>query len=86
MRLSSRWMVLLDDRILEFLREEGAHPPSQIARDERIRYGEKHVGNRCLELAQHDFLENLGNGVYQITDRGKEYLDGEYNAAAIAAR
>lgn len=85
MRLSPRWMVLLDDRILEFSREEGAHPPSQIARDERIRYGDAYVNLRCLELAEHGLLENHGNGVYEITDRGKRYLDGEYNAAAAIA-
>ncbi|WP_135805200.1 MarR family transcriptional regulator [Halorussus marinus] len=77
MRVSPRWMILLDDRILELISEEGPLIPSKIASDERIPYGSQHVGNRCRVLTNHGLLENIGNGVYVLTDRGKAYLKGE---------
>ncbi len=76
MRVSPRWMVLLDDRILEFISEEGPLTPSKIASDERIPYGSQHVGNRCRRLAESGLLKNIGNGVYVLTDRGEDYLEG----------
>lgn len=77
MRVSPRWMVLLDDRILELISEEGPLTPSKIASDSRIPYGSQHVGNRCRELAENGLLKNVGNGVYVLTDRGEDYLQGE---------
>jgi predicted transcriptional regulator len=70
-------MVLLDERILEFLQEEGPHTPSKIAEDSRIPYGAQHVGNRCRKLAENGFARNIGNGVYTITERGERYLEGD---------
>ena len=35
------------------------------------------------ELAKRGFLLNLGNGVYQITDRGEAYLAGEFDAQSM---
>lgn len=83
MRQSPKWMVLLDDRILEFIREEGARPPSKIAEDSRIRYSEQHIGNRCRKLAEQELLQNIGNGVYEITEKGEEYLDGTLDLTEI---
>jgi predicted transcriptional regulator len=70
-------MILLDDRILEFLSEEGPHSPSKIAQDDRIFYGSQHVGNRCRKLAKYGLVRNVGNGVYNITDVGGRYLAGD---------
>lgn len=81
MRKSGRWMVLVDDRILETLQEEGFMTPSDLAEQEAIRYSAQHVGDRCRKLAKHDLVENIGNGVYRITERGTKYLEGEINTA-----
>lgn len=70
-------MILLDERILEFLDELGPHAPSKIAEDSRILYKSQHVGNRCRLLAEAGLVRNVGNGVYDITERGKQYLAGE---------
>ena len=84
MRKSGRWMVLLDDRILEFLVEAGFSTPSEIAEDEHIHYSAQHVGDRCRKMAEHGLVENVGNGVYRITERGERYLAEELNTAEDA--
>lgn len=83
MRKSGKWMVLLDDRILELLAEEDNQymAPSDIADDNRIHYTSQHVGRRCKKLAEHGLLQSVGRGVYTITEEGRAYLEGEYNAA-----
>ncbi|MEF8757448.1 MAG: MarR family transcriptional regulator [Halobacteriales archaeon] len=83
MRLSGEWMTMADDRVLEYLREEGTSTPKRMSEDDRIRFSRSYVNARCTELARRSFLLNLGNGVYQITSRGREYLDGELDAAEI---
>ena len=85
MRKSARWMVLLDDRILEYVSENGPTLPSDIANDDRIPYGAQHIGNRCRKLAEKGFLDNLGNGVYVITQRGRDYLNEEFDAGDVDA-
>jgi predicted transcriptional regulator len=74
-------MVLLDDRILEYLVEAGFSTPSEIAEDEYIHYSAQHVGDRCRKMAEHGLVENVGNGVYRITERGEQYLAEELNTA-----
>ena len=85
MRLEAKWMVGADDRILEFLHEETASTPTKMHNDCRIRYSRTHINARLLELADRGLVQTLGNGVYQITDLGKEYLTGENDVAAIVA-
>lgn len=85
MRISGKWMVLLDDRILEFLQEEGPKIPSKIANDDRIHYGDQYVGDRCRKLSEYGLLENIGNGVYVITEQGKQYLAGDLDASELEA-
>lgn len=77
MRLSAEWMSLADDRILEFLREEGPRSPSRMAEDDRLRFSRSHINRRCKRLTEEGLTENLGNGVYSITQKGERYLDGE---------
>lgn len=85
MRLDAEWMTRADGRILEFLSEEGAHPPSKMADDDRMRFGAEYVGRRLREyLVPYGLARNLGNGVYQITEDGEAYLAGELDAAKLA--
>ncbi|PGF17613.1 winged helix-turn-helix domain-containing protein [Natrinema sp. CBA1119] len=87
MRLDAGWMVRADDRILEFLEEEGPHPPSKMETDERIKFGAEYLGRRCREyLCPHGLVKNLGNGVYAITEDGVSYLDGELDVSQINPR
>lgn len=76
-------MVLVDDRILEYLRAEGPYTPSKLVEAAELPWGVQHVGNRCRELESNGFVRNGGNGVYVITERGEEYLDGEFDASTL---
>lgn len=77
MRKSGEWMVLVDDRILEFIRENGGGTPGEIAKSDYIRVSSQHVGRRCRKLADKGLLYHVGNSAYTITERGEKYLDGE---------
>jgi predicted transcriptional regulator len=81
MRRPAKWMTLADERILEYLDELGNHQPSQIA--EEFGFHRKYIGKRCRILEKHSFVTNRGNGVYQITERGQDYLSGEFDASNL---
>ena len=76
-------MTIADERVLEFLAEEGPHSPSRIAEDERVHFTAEYVGRRCRKLAEYGLTRNIGNGVYQITEDGKQYLAGELDASEL---
>lgn len=70
-------MAQPDDRILEFLREEGPSTPKKMFDDGRVRFSRPYINVRCKELAEYGLLNHLGNGVYVITEQGEQYLKGE---------
>ena len=78
-RRSSSWMTLWDDRILEILAHEGASTPSKLADNDIIHVGASNISRRLSKLEQHDLVDALGNGVYQINTTGRLYLAGGYN-------
>jgi len=73
-------MTIWDDRILELIREEGSGSPTKLAESEYIRVSPQHVSRRLRKLAEHGLLQDLGNGVYVLTEIGENYLDGEVDA------
>ena len=75
-------MVLADERILEYMRENESGAPTEMAESGDVRYTPQHISQRCKKLAENDLLRSLGNGVYIITDAGKAYLKEEYDAEA----
>jgi predicted transcriptional regulator len=77
MRYSGDWMVLADDRILEYIRENESGRPTAMSRSGAVRYSRQYVHDRCKKLVEHGLLKHFGNGVYVITERGERYLDGE---------
>ena len=76
------WMDPADDDILELMREDEIFEPSQIS-DEGICRG-PHAAYRCRELADRGLLEKHMTGVYDISDLGERYLEGEVDAAELA--
>ena len=78
-------MTIADERILEFLQEEGPRTPTRIVNDGRVRFSRPHINTRCLKLTGYGLLETLGNGVYRITDEGEQYLRGELDASELDA-
>ena len=84
MRQSAEWMTIADERILEFLSEEGPRQPKQIATDDRITFSDQYIGQRCRRLVPYGLVQNLGNGLYAITNPGKQYLAGELDARDLS--
>lgn len=84
MRYSGDWMVLADDRILEYIREEGSGRPKAMADSGYVRFSRPYITQRCKTLVEHGLLRHLGNGVYVIADRGERYLDGEIDTSEDA--
>lgn len=75
-------MVLADERILEYIREEKSGSPKKMAESGLVNFSRPYISRRCKKLAENGLLNALGNGVYVITDEGEAYLDEEYDAAA----
>jgi len=80
MRQSGKWMTIWDDRILEYIQENGASSVGKLTDGEYIRVSNAHVSRRCKKLVKHGMFIHLGNGVYNITDHGEAYLAGETDA------
>lgn len=82
MRKPADWMYpSTDDAILETLQEEGNQQPVHVA--EKINRHRKYVGERLRKLAEYGLVENLGRGLYRITDEGEQYLAGELDASGL---
>jgi predicted transcriptional regulator len=84
MRYSGDWMVLADDRILEYVRANESGRPKAMADSGYVRYSRQYVHQRCKKLVEQGLLNHLGNGVYIITERGEKYLDGEIDTSENA--
>lgn len=42
-----------------------------------------HVSNRLSEFTAHGLVEKIADGRYQMTDRGRAYLEGELPAEEL---
>ena len=76
MRYAGEWMSAADDRILEYLSENESGSPTKMKREGPIRYSRVQVHRRCKKLAENGLINDLGNGVYMITEDGEAYLEG----------
>jgi len=85
MRFDADWMSRADDRILEHLSEAGPDTPKKMADSDRVRFSRQHINSRCKTLVRYGLLIHLGNGVYDVTRDGEQYLDGELDARDLDA-
>lgn len=76
-------MVLVDDRILEFCNEYGPVSPTTFLEKSKLEYSRPYINNRMRMLQDAGFLLMLGNGVYDISELGQNYLLGEIEAPGI---
>ena len=76
MRYAGNWMTAVDDRILEYLSEHESGSPTKMKREGPIRYSRQQVHRRCKRLAENGLVNDLGNGIYMITEDGQAYLEG----------
>ncbi len=77
-------MSIWDDRILEYIDENDGGRVGEIGDHELFRVSNSQISRRCKRLADHGLLRPLGNGVYVITGKGKQYLAGELDAEDLA--
>ena len=83
MRKPADWMQMpTDDRILEVLEGGLRLTPAVIA--ENIDKSRTHVSRRLSDLTDYGLVEKPKRGYYEITDVGREYLDGELNAGDLS--
>ena len=80
MRFDADWMSRADDRILECLSDDGPDTPKEMADSDRVRFSRQHINARCKTLVKYGLLVHLGNGVYDITRSGEQYLAGDLDA------
>lgn len=74
MRYSADWMVLLDDRILEYLNENEAAQPHEIEDGTNLEYSRQHIARRCRKLNDEGLIRVISASTYVITDEGEAYL------------
>ena len=79
-RKSAFWMKQLDERILETLNREGWATPRMIARESRISCSKGHIRERCEKLQHIDFIAPIHGEMYELTNDGILYLEGEIDA------
>lgn len=70
-------MTIWDDRILEIARKEDSVSPKQLSETGYFAVSRTQISRRLRKLNEHGLVQHLGNGVYVITERGEQYLDGE---------
>ena len=85
MRPRVPWMTSADNHILEFLDEKDiVATPQVIAAN--IDYNRLYVNERIRVLAQNKLVEKDDKPLYQITERGRQYLEGELDVDDLPAR
>ncbi|WP_396610797.1 PhiH1 repressor [Haloferax sp. S1W] len=83
MRKSASWMTIWDDRILEYIDENGSASPVQLDESGYFQVSRSQISRRLRRLKEKGMLQHLGNGVYIITAIGEDYLEGELNAEKL---
>jgi len=79
MRPRVEWMNQTDDRILELLDESDLIlSPSVIAKN--LEYTRNWISKRLSLLVNAGLIEQVDEGYYVITDRGRAYLGGELDS------
>ena len=79
MRLSAEWTTLADERILEYLQKSKSGTPTKMTNHENIHFSRSYLSKRCKVLVNYGLIEDYGNAVFVLTDRGEAYLAGELN-------
>lgn len=76
-------MTIVDDRILEFIQENGSGTPKEIYDKANIRYTQEYIAERCRELSEYGLLKHIGNAAYLLTEEGEQYLSGELDTGEL---
>lgn len=76
-RQSAYWMKREDDRILEFLQDEGMASPDLIASEAFNSVSSAHVEERLQFLQYAGLVFCVGINSYELTKAGRQYLRGD---------
>lgn len=81
-------MSIVDDRTLEYLRENGTSTPKKIGDDLReigggMDFDNAYISQRCVKMSKYGLLNKIARGVYSITEVGQQYLDEEIDASEL---
>ncbi|WP_408957800.1 hypothetical protein [Natrinema sp. 74] len=78
----AEWMHPADKPILElFHSDEEIFEPSHIEAEGLCRGN--YAAFRCREMTKYGLLEKLMPGVYELSDAGERYLDGELDPSEL---
>lgn len=80
LRQSAFWMKQLDERILEYIEENGWATPRMMACESRFSASAGHISERCKMLHHVQFVEPIYGGAYDLTTDGKQFLEGRIDA------
>ncbi|WIV68824.1 MarR family transcriptional regulator [Natrialbaceae archaeon AArc-T1-2] len=76
------WMAPVDYEIMLFFDE---YPilvsPKVLAVN--IEYDRQYVSRRCSALSDAELLESVDTGLYQLTEKGQAYLEGELDVSEL---
>lgn len=76
------WMSPVDYEIMLFFQE---HPiqvsPKVLAAN--IEYDRQYLSKRCGRLVEAGLLESVDTGLYQLSESGEAYLDGELDGSEL---
>lgn len=75
-------MTQADDRILETL-EESDMVLSPRVLGANMDYSRNYINQRMKHLREAELVNRVDEGLYKITDRGREYLHGELEADVL---
>lgn len=81
MRKRAEWMKSADEKILDILQGGLMLGPTTIGKN--LDLSRSYVSRRLSILIAYEFVEQVEEGYYQITDRGKLWLDGEIDASEL---
>ncbi len=80
-RRSATWMQQLDDRILEYIEEEGWSTPKIMSQESEFRDASRaRLEERCRGLVYAGLLAPISGDMVELTTWGRLYLDGELDA------
>jgi predicted transcriptional regulator len=80
-RASAGWMKREDERILEFLDEEGLSSARLISNEVFEKVSAGHVSERLGMLQYAGLVACTGLTSYEVTEEGERYLAGDLDAA-----
>lgn len=86
-RSPADWMGPVDDRILEFVEQEGPvslrRVHGTVSRDADVPYNRAETANRMERLLHYRLVSSVDRTRFYLTDFGSQYLDGNLEADGL---